>query len=261
MTTTLQPLEAPGSPVITPTTCMRCGVFVERRADVKFVFGKPYCSTCAARPDVDHLEAFRLKYWGKRDVWAWLIGLGVPFTLLGLAGTLTSGTWLAVPGQLASIIVGAAFFLGRPWARWGGFISLGLNMLPAFGPGPAAAAAPVVGGVIGISALIWVAIIQSTLNKLFFKLDVSRHQLQKAWDLYANNTLARTGYLFGLLSLLVWPVGAIALPLSIAGLLRVDPNATPPIGRKGQAIAGIVCSSIGLLLLLGMVLRSAVMSH
>jgi hypothetical protein len=234
-------------------------VFIERRADVKFVFAKPYCSTCAARPDVDYLEAFRLKYWGKRDVWAWLIGLGVPFTLLGLASTLTRGAWLAVPGQLASIIVGAAFFLGHPWARWGGFIIFGLNMLRAFAPGPASRAAFLVVGVIG--ALIWVAIIQSTLNKLFFKLDVSRHQLQKAWDLYANNTLARSGYLFGLLSLLVWPLGAIALPLSIAGLLRVDPNATPPIGRKGQAIAGIVCSSIGLLLLLALALTGASMSY
>lgn len=36
------------------------------------------------------------------------------------------------------------------------------------------------------------------------------------------------------------------MPLSIAGLTRVDPNATPPIGRKGQAIAGSVCSTLGL---------------
>lgn len=255
MTMTLQTTEALAAPEGTPTACTRCGVFVERSDDVKFLFAKPYCSTCAARPDVDYLEAFRLKYWGKRDVWAWLMGLGVPFTLLGLVGSVSSGAWLGVPGQLASLIVGVAFFLGRPWARWGGLIMVGLNLLPAL---TQPSQALLIVGVMAVSALIWVAIIQTTLNKLFFKVDVSRQQLQQAWDLYANNTLARTGFLLGLLSLLVWPLGAVALPLSIVGLLRVDPNASPPIGRKGQAIAGIVVSSIGLLVLLALVVSSAV---
>jgi hypothetical protein len=43
------------------------------------------------------------------------------------------------------------------------------------------------------------------------------------------------------------PFALIALIASIIGLRNVDPHATPPIGRQGQAIAGIVLSSLSVL--------------
>lgn len=214
------------------------------------MFDKPFCATCAARPDVNYLEAFRLKYWGKRDSWAWLIGVGTPFTALAIAGGIANGAWLTLPGQLASLVFGVAFFLGQRWARWGMLAAFALNFLPLMQT-PELTVVAIMSLLFG--AAIWVSIITSTLNKLFFKLEVSQKELQKAWDLFANNTLARAGFLLGMTSLLMWPVGFVALPVSIVGLTRVDPKAMPPIGRKGQAIAGIVCSSVGVLATLAMV--------
>ncbi len=233
---------------LVPLTCTRCGSFVQT-ADVRLMFDKPFCATCAARPDVNYLEAFRLKYWGKRDSWAWLIGIGTPFTVLAIVGGIASEAWLSLPGQLASLVFGVAFFLGQRWARWGMLAAFTLNFLPLLQT-PELAIVAVISLLFG--AAIWVSIITSTLNKLFFKLEVSQKELQKAWDLFANNTLARAGFLLGMTSLLMWPVGFLALPVSIVGLTRVDPNAMPPIGRKGQAIAGIVFSSVGVIASLAM---------
>jgi hypothetical protein len=166
-------------------------------------------------------------------------------------GTLANGLWLNVPGQLASVVCGVAFFFGQRWARFGMLGAFALGLLPLV---QLPQVAPVAGVTFFFGVLIWLAVITSTLNKLFFKLEVPQRELQKAWDLFANNTLARAGFLLGLSSLLMWPVGFVGLPVSIVGLTRVDPKAMPPIGRKGQAIAGIVFSSLGVLASLAMVL-------
>lgn len=227
-----------------PLTCTRCGSFLQP-AELRMLFNKPFCATCAARPDVDYLEAFRLKYWGKRDSWAWLVGFGTPFTALAIIGTIANGFWLNLPGQLASLVCGAAFFFGFRWARFGMLGAFVLNLLFLVQT-PQLAILGAISLVFGLA--VWVAIIRSTLNKLFFKLDCSRDELQKAWDLFANNTLARAGFLLGMTSLMMPPMALIALPVSIVGLTRVNPNAMPPIGRKGQAIAGIVFSCLAIAL-------------
>ena len=67
--------------------CQRCGAFI-CEDDQCPIDGALYCPPCAARPDVDYLDAFRLKHWGVRDSWAWLFGLGA---LLNAAIAIASG--------------------------------------------------------------------------------------------------------------------------------------------------------------------------
>ncbi len=246
-------------------TCTRCGVFFCDQ-DHRRVDGKSYCDTCAVLPDVDYLESFRLKYWGKRDGWAWLVGLGAVANLLQGMNLLVSGslvervTALFVLGLAG---MGACYWLGMRWARMAyviTFVALGL-MMAAMG---ASAAGSAVGAeratsalevmpmvmLVGMGVLVMVmalVIHHDTLNKLFFKVEVPRKKLRKAWNLYMNNRMARTGLALGLLGLLIPVLGPFALVCSFIGLRRVDPNAHPPIGRKGHAIAGLVLGTLGCL--------------
>ncbi|KFA94478.1 DUF4190 domain-containing protein [Archangium violaceum] len=237
----------PQKPVL--GACARCGTFF-CEYDRETVNGKDYCDTCAEHPDVDYLEAFRLKYWGKRDAWTWLVGFGAVFNFFAgaiiLANELvnkdTGNTGLLL-GLIALVGsgVGVCFWMGMPFAR------LALCFVPI-------ASLFVSGFVAGAEAVgrgIWPVIItfvmyNNTRNKLFFKEEVSREALQKAWHLYSNNTVARAGFMLSFLSLLIGVLAPISLLCSIIGLRRVNPTATPPVGRKGQAIAGIVISSVSL---------------
>lgn len=223
--------------------CARCGAFVCGE-DRQNVGGSLYCPTCAARPEIDYLEAFRQKHWGKRDGWAWLMGFGsVVSTIIGLGslvnGFMTeSGMALFLGGiLLAQAGVQGSYFFGLQWARWAVFAVPAVSIAFQMSQNPAAAAGPFVGMALLASAYF------NTRNRLFFRVEVTREALRKAWDLYANNTLARTGFI---LSLLFGMLAPISLVLSIIGLTRVNPNAHPPIGRKGQAIAGIVISSVSI---------------
>jgi hypothetical protein len=246
-------------------TCTRCGVFF-CDLDHRRVGGKPYCDTCAVRPDVDYLESFRLKYWGKRDGWAWLVGLGAVANLIQGMTLLVSGSSverLTAPFAFGLAAMGVCYWLGMRWARMAyviTFVALGLIMA-AMGASTAGAA---VGGeratsamgvlpmlmLVGMGVLIMImalVIHHDTLNKLFFKVEVPREKLKKAWNLYMNNRMARTGLALGLLGLLIPVLGPFALVCSFIGLRRVDPNAHPPIGRKGHAIAGLVLGTLGCL--------------
>jgi hypothetical protein len=218
-------------------TCTRCGVFFCDQ-DRRLVDDKPYCATCAVRPDVDYVESFRLKHWGKRDEWAWLVGLGGVVELLSGVLLLVGGLHrdrLSALFLLGAGVVGVCFWRGLPWAR-PAFLGvhvliLGL-LLMTVGPGGLAL------GVIIL--LVAIAIHDDARNKLFFKKELSREKLRKAWHLYMNNGMARAGVLLAVLGLAFPGVGLIALVCSIIGLRRVDPHAHPPIGRKWQAIAGLV---------------------
>lgn len=44
---------------------------------------------------MDYLEGLRLEFWGKRDVWAWLVGTSAGLSVLGALGTLFWGFRLA----------------------------------------------------------------------------------------------------------------------------------------------------------------------
>ena len=50
----------------------------------------------------------------------------------------------------------------------------------------------------------------------------SQEALEKAWDLYANNTVARAGFMLGIIGLIAFPLAPVALLCSIIGLRRVD---------------------------------------
>jgi hypothetical protein len=49
-----------------------------------------------------------------------------------------------------------------------------------------------------------------------------------------------------IVGLLIPGVSLIGLACCLMGLSRVDPKATPPIGRRGMAIAGTILSVIGI---------------
>jgi len=232
-------------------TCSRCGVFI--CADDARILGgtareaKTYCPSCAERPEIDYLEAFRQKCWGKRDVWAWLLGTSALLFgaagLFGASGSIQDRDWGGLAftgGLLAQAAVQGCYFFGLRWTR------LAVLAIPAAAVVLSARLDPASSIVPAIAFLVLFGAYFDTRNRLFFRVEVSRTALHKAWDLFANNSLARAGYLLGFASLLLGVLAPIGLVLSIIGLSRVNPEAHPPIGRKGQAIAGIVLSSLSL---------------
>ncbi len=242
--------EHPDRPAI--GACLRCGRFVCEQ-DSRTLDDELYCSTCAARPDVDWLEAFRRRYWGKRDTWAWLVGAGGLFSLLWVPTLFTEGRQLdsAGPGfaaflavqRLVVVAVCFGFWGGLRWARVA-FLGLpaGVAAIDVLVSRRLASAFPAV-----LPMIFAIAIFLDTRNQLFFRVPVSRARLLRAWNLYANNVVARTGFQLSLAGLLIPLFAPLAVAFSLVGLHRVDPGARPPIGRKGQAIAGIVLGSIGTL--------------
>jgi hypothetical protein len=231
--------------------CARCGTFFCAQ-DRRTVGNKDYCASCATRPEVDYLEAFRLKYWGKRDGWAWLVAFGAVINLLFGLQLLSSGSenLLFAIISLASAAVGACFWAGLPLAR------LALCFVPIVSMLVGMVTQGVQAFVSGLMPIIITLVIYNdTRNKLFFREEVSAEALQKVWDLYSNNRVARAGFVLSIFGILLPVFAPIALVCSIIGLRRVDPAAHPPIGRKRQAIAGIVLGSMGILwglVLLGM---------
>ncbi|WP_224243570.1 hypothetical protein [Hyalangium gracile] len=223
--------------------CTRCGTFFCAQ-DRRTVDSKDYCASCATRPEVDYLEAFRLKYWGKRDLWAWLIGFGALINAIVGLVLLASGAeqLLFALMTLVSAAVGMCFWAGLSFARLAlCFVPVVSMIVGVATQGPAGLASGV------MPLIITLVIYNDTRNKLFFREEVSPEALQKAWHLYSNNRIARAGFLLSILGILMPPVAPVALLCSIIGLRRVDPTAHPPIGRRGQAIAGIVLGVLGIL--------------
>jgi hypothetical protein len=213
---------------------------------LKLLDGKTFCATCAARPDVNYLETFRLKFWGKRDGWAWLIGFGGLVGLINVAQSLSAGQYAAAIGGLVGSAVNVSFFFGLRWARYGFLATIVLAALITIAAAPENSRGVVVGTFV-VPLVIALAVFNDTRNQLFFKVEIPRARLQKAWDLYMNNTVARAGFMMSLIGVIMPPFAVLGLVASIIGLRNVDPNAMPPIGRKGQALAGIVFSSLTML--------------
>jgi hypothetical protein len=232
--------------VVKEQACARCGAFVG--SDGRTLQGRAYCLVCADRPDVNYLVAFRREYEGKRDALAWL-ALLAGLNNFGLMFRVGHGAVaLAV---FAMGVLEIAFFAGQRWSRWG-LLPVQIALAAC---NIAMADGPVEGGRAtgrAIAALFFTTMaLFNTRNRLFFRLPVSDEALARAWNVYENNSPARLGFALGVVSLVVWPFAAISLPLSLVGLSRVNPSAVPPIGRRWQAIAGIVCSLVGLLVMAG----------
>jgi hypothetical protein len=225
-------------------TCARCGTFF-CALDSRDVDGRRYCESCAARPEVDWLERYRLSLWGRRDGWAWLFGLAAPLQLAVASFVLIESREPVVGALTAgAAICSALWWLGKPAARIGMVLVFALQALYASAQyGPAA----LMGFV--LPSIILIAVVRNPRTRLFFKLDVTAEQLKRMWNLYANNNVARMGLTLGLAGLLIWPFAPLALICGVIGLTRVDPRATPPIGRRGSAIGAIVCGAAGTLAL------------
>lgn len=224
-------------------TCARCGTFFCAGC-VRSIAGKAWCATCAARPEINYLEQFRLKLWGRRDGSTWMVlGVGLAFGVAAFTGTWTRAPALVVLTFLAGAGTGVCFFMGLRWARealvgvpLGFALVCSLQELQGFA---------VFLTVIAFSGLIVYA---DTRNQLFFRRPVSRKRLERLWHLRENNPIARRALSLGLGAFLLPMLSPLAILCGILGLRRVDPEAIPPIGRKAEAVGGIVLGLVSMVM-------------
>lgn len=235
------------------TTCSRCGVFLSPESKA-LVLGKAYCTACAARPEVDSLRTFRDAHWGKRDGWAWFLGFTGLFALLGgramFATSIPLGSALILHG-LGCLAFWSGVKVGR--SALVTIVSLGALMSVVLGEVP---------NVLGI--VTTVLAMRSGRTKLFFKLELSEEELASALRAHQDNQPAQLASVLGVVALaaivvrkahwlgdrgwMLIPVtlglGTLAVVLGVAGLRRVNPDATPPVGRRAAAIAGCVAGAL-----------------
>ncbi|KFE68543.1 hypothetical protein [Hyalangium minutum] len=217
-------------------TCARCGTFFCAGC-VRQVFGKAWCATCAARPEVHYLEDFRAKLWGKRDGSAWMaLVVGVGFGVAALARLLQPG--LPVVPTVAFLVcmaAGVCFFLGLRWAREA-FIAVPV----LFGLACVLRRSEGIGAFLMFLGVASLPVYFDTRNQLFFRRPVSRKRLERLWHVRENNPMARRALSLGAGALLLPVLAPLAVICGVVGLRRVDPGAVPPVGRKADAIAAIV---------------------
>ncbi|MFP2925349.1 DUF4190 domain-containing protein [Pyxidicoccus sp. 3LG] len=215
-------------------TCQRCGGFV-CTACTTWVMGSLYCASCAARPEVNYLDEFRRQLWGRRDSGAYLVGAGTLLLAVGTVTSLAIGDVASALGMLAATGVGVCFFLGMRWARYVlPFVPLGLGFQAA----PELGFSPV--WLFVIPFVISLQLLLDTRSRLFFRMDVSEKALRRLWELRVNNPLARHALSLGVSAVFLPLLAPFAIVLGFMALRRVDLQARPPIGRRGQALAGIV---------------------
>jgi hypothetical protein len=221
-------------------TCSRCGTFVCAGC-VREISGKPWCAACAARPEINYLERFRLKLWGRRDGSAWVAGAVslalAATTVVALRGRRTP--WLIVLATGACSAASLAFFLRGKGSREA-----------LIGTSLSCAVACWVSGLEGMAFISLIGFCASVLisfdtrNRLFFQQPVSPERLQRLWHVRENNPRARDAMYLGIASAFFPLFAPLAILVGVVALRRVDPNAVPPIGRKGQAIAGVVLGTV-----------------
>jgi hypothetical protein len=224
-------------------TCARCGTFFCGQC-VQLIFDKVWCATCAARPEINYLERFRLKLWGRRDTWAWLIGVGSIILGVVTIMALVSRVEPLVVGILAAhAVTGVGFFLGVRWAR---HALIGTPLLCSVVAG--LSAGPNAGFLMFILFLCALTVYFDARNQLFFRREISPERLRRLWHLHENNPLARTALSCATGGVLFPVFAPFAIVFGVLALRRVDPEAIPPIGRKGQAITAIVLGAAVVLL-------------
>ena len=229
--------------------CARCGSFVTPTTYKEFM-GKVYCLACADRPDVNYLKAWKDARWGKRDGWAWFYGVVALLAALGAAASAMSGRIIDAGVGLLGALAYGLFWSGWPPARLAiiaaAVVSVASSLVGGFGGG----------GIVGL--IFAISAVQSARNKLFFELEVSEAELQKAWQAENDNRVAlwsRGVSLVALLSMVAWlgiwqllfltiGLGVLAAVLGAIGFSRVDAAKTPPIGQKGAALFGVIAGGI-----------------
>lgn len=223
--------------------CARCGGFF-CEAEARRHGEHTYCAECGQRPEVSYLEQLRARLWGKRDAWAWAMGLSAPAHLaFGFAMGLDRTWHWAVLGGVNALVV-TAWFLGVRLARpalvllpaaWlVGFVVQGREVLEAL---------PLVLPPMGVA----LAAVASTRGQLFFRMEVDARKLERLWDARENNPLARRALVCGLLGVVLPVAAPVAMVLGGVALRRVNPEARPPVGRKEYALAGLMLGALGVL--------------
>jgi len=223
-------------------TCTRCGGFF-CAACQRGVLGKVYCAACAERPDVNYLEQFRLKLWGKRDSSTWTMGVWALALAAFVVMALRNGQYVSALGFGSCAGLSVAFFLGMAWSR------KALIITPLI-------FAPVCALLRDFEAIILlvstsgaaVGVYRNTRSQLFFRLQVPVDRLQRLWHLRENNPIARNALSFAAGALIIPLFAPVAIVLGVLGLQRVNPRATPPVGRRADAIGAIV---LGVLVIAG----------
>lgn len=249
--------QHPGVAVV--GACARCGVFI-CDVDKTLVGARFYCPTCAARPEVNWLDQLRAKWLGARDGWCWVflamavleVSAFVAFSW-DLVNELSTGRVdprVGLPQRLPALaLLGveaglhALFLLGRRWIRW------------------AIGVVPLAGGALAIAqdqlgvAVYWflmflfaVTAWSDTRDKLFFRLPVSDHELGRYHDKNVDNPMAQWGSRLTAVGLIVPFAGLVGLVLGAIGLSRVDPTATPPVGKRWLAVFAVAVGFLETLL-------------
>jgi len=245
-----QPLESPPHCAAHPdrpalAACQRCGTFVCSE-EHRLLEGIVHCRDCASRPEADPLEAYRLRHWGKPDVWGWVMGLSalpqlwvVYFAFSQQHGPL----WVAVQALMLGVDVG--YFLGQRWARLALLTTPVLLLLPAPESQARLAGAGVEGlewmdlamrltlavFTIGILAVMWFDV----RNQLFFRLDVSRERLQRAYASYADNRIAIWGMAMAVTGFLVPGLSVAAFPMLVTAWVR---STQPALKNRRRGLIG-----------------------
>ncbi|WNG53344.1 hypothetical protein F0U59_00035 [Archangium gephyra] len=211
--------------------CTRCGGFFCPGC-ATWVLGAVYCAACAALPEVNYLETYRLKLWGRRDTWAWFLGLGGLVMLAPGLTLLMNGD--ALPGAflLACSAVGVGCFFGQRWARAGLLaLPVGLGALGLVSREPLLLVPALF--LLGMGASVH----QDPRHKLFHRVPIREGVLLRLWNRHENNPLALAGLQLGVYGVFFPLFAPLALGLGLTALRRVNPEARPPIGRRGQALA------------------------
>lgn len=229
--------------------CARCGAFFCEAEAVR-TDGRAYCAACGARPEVSRLEPLRQELWGRRDVWNVVVGLSGVLHLTFGGSLLGDKKWL--PGLLAVLgaVVTGAYALQVRWAR----VALVLLPLPwvaltlSHGPTDALRLAIFL---TPLTLLFMQAVILffDTRNRLAFRVEVPREDLEKLWLARDSNPRALWALRLGYASLVFPPAAVGAVVLGVLGLQRVDLAADPPVGGRAQAIRGLCLGGMVLLAL------------
>jgi cytochrome c oxidase subunit IV len=221
-------------------TCTRCGGFF-CAACRRLLLDKVYCASCAERPDVNYLEGLRLKLWGKRDTSAWTMGVwALVLAALGVRA-LRTGQYVSALGFGICAGLSVAFFLGMPWSRKA-LIITPLIFTPVCALLSDFQAMTLLGATFACGAGVY----SNPRNQLFFRLEVPVAGLQKLWHHRENNPVARHALGLAAGALMIPLLAPVAIILAVIGLRRVNPQATPPVERRAEAIGAIVLSVLAI---------------